>query len=87
MAWAADNRTLFYTVEDDGQAASTALYRHALGAAARTTLVYEEKDERFNVGVGRTRSRAYLHPGRRAASPPPRCAYLPRRPARRASGG
>src|SRR5207344_2118268 len=35
------------------------LFRHRLGTEA-AELVYEEKDEAFNIGVGRTRSLRYL---------------------------
>ncbi len=59
LAWAGDNKTLFYTVEDAAKR-SYRLYRHALGSKDPDQLVYEEKDERFNLGVRRTRSRAYL---------------------------
>ncbi|HET6899635.1 MAG TPA: S9 family peptidase [Vicinamibacteria bacterium] len=59
VAWAADNRTLFYTVEDEAKR-HYRLYRHRLGAATPDELVFEEPDEAFNIGVGRTRSRAYL---------------------------
>jgi oligopeptidase B len=56
LAWAADNRTLFYTVEDEQQKRQYQLWRHALGAPhAGDVLVYQEDDERFNVGAGRTR--------------------------------
>ncbi|MGH7720503.1 MAG: S9 family peptidase [Gemmatimonadaceae bacterium] len=58
VAWAADNRTLFYTVENAAKR-SHRLYRHVLGEQ-RDSLLYEEKDERFSVYVGRTRSDAYL---------------------------
>jgi len=58
-AWAADNRTLFYTVEDSITKRSHRLYRHVLGSRAHD-LLYEEKDERFSVSIGRTLSRAYL---------------------------
>jgi oligopeptidase B len=57
-AWAADKRTLFYTVEDEAKR-SHRLYRHTLGESG-DALVYEEPDERFDVGVSRTRSGAYL---------------------------
>jgi len=61
LAWAADNRTLFYTQEDEVEKRQYRLYRHTLSTAqADDHLVYEEKDERFNLGVGRTRSRNYL---------------------------
>ena len=58
VAWAADNKTLFYTVEDAAKR-QYRLYRHTLGSK-QDELVYEEKDERFNVGVERTRSQAFL---------------------------
>jgi oligopeptidase B len=59
-AWAADNRTLFYTVEDETTKRSYRLYRHVLGATAPDTLLYEEPDERFRIDVERTRSGAFL---------------------------
>ena len=50
VAWAADNKTLFYTV-DDAAKRPYRLYRHALGADPDDdTLVYEEKDEMFTRG-------------------------------------
>ena len=58
VAWAADNKTLFYTVEDAAKR-QYRLYRHTIGSK-EDALIYEEKDERFNVGVQRTRSHAYL---------------------------
>ena len=58
VAWAADNHTLFYTVEDAAKR-SYRLYRHRLGSTD-DQLIYEEKDERFSIGVERTRSHAYL---------------------------
>ncbi len=57
-AWAADNRTLFYTVEDAAKR-QYRLYRHRLGEQ-EDELLYEEADERFRVGVARSRSRACL---------------------------
>ena len=60
IVWAADNRTIFYTVEDDAKR-SYRLLRHTLGVpVAQDELIYEEKDERFEVAAGRSRSRAYL---------------------------
>jgi oligopeptidase B len=59
-AWAADNRTLFYTVEDETTKRSYRLYRHALDASEPDALVYEEADERFRLDVERTRSGAFL---------------------------
>ncbi len=63
VAWAADDRTLFYGVEDAAKR-SYRIYRHRLGEPVeKDVLVREEKDERFNVFVTRSRSRAYLFLG------------------------
>jgi len=60
FAWAADNRTLFYVV-DDAAKRPYRLYRHVLATeTAADPLVYEEKDEKFTLEVSRSRSRAYL---------------------------
>jgi oligopeptidase B len=56
VAWAADNRTLFYTVEDETTKRSHRLYRHVLGSAEHDQLIYEEADERFRIEVERSRS-------------------------------
>jgi oligopeptidase B len=61
VVWATDNRTLFYTVEDDATKRQFQLFRHFLGTPqADDVLVFEEKDERFNVGAGRTRDDKYI---------------------------
>src|SRR5437660_7 len=50
VTWANDNKTLFYTVEEDKTKRQYRLYRHTLGTeAGKDDLVYEEKDERFSV--------------------------------------
>ncbi|HYV40911.1 MAG TPA: oligopeptidase B, partial [Thermoanaerobaculia bacterium] len=59
-AWAADNKTLFYTVDDHAKRPYR-LYRHTLGADPRTdVLVFEEKDEMYRANVHRSRSRKVL---------------------------
>jgi oligopeptidase B len=60
-AWAADGRTIFYTVEDDAKRPYR-LYRRTLGSGA-DDLVYEEKDERFVLQVWRARSKAFVFAG------------------------
>jgi oligopeptidase B len=61
VVWAADNRTLFYTVEDEEQKRQYQLWRSTLGAThADDALIYQEDDERFNIGVGRTRDGKFL---------------------------
>lgn len=60
VAWAADHRTLFYTVEDSAKR-KYRLFRHQLGTdPAGDALVYEEIDERFGIGVSRERSGRFL---------------------------
>jgi oligopeptidase B len=59
-AWAADNRTLFYTVEDATSKRSHRLYRHLAGSTFPDVLVYEEPDERFRVSIESSRSGAFL---------------------------
>src|ERR1700674_1775499 len=60
VVWANDNKTIFYTVEDATTKRQFQLYRHPAGADGPDKLVYEEKDERFNVEAGKTRSKAYI---------------------------
>jgi oligopeptidase B len=59
-AWASDNRTLFYTVEDETTKRSYRLYRHTLASTEPDALLYEEIDERFRIQIERTRSGAFL---------------------------
>ncbi len=61
VAWANDNKTIFYTVEEEKTKRQYQLYRHVVGTeVGKDDLIYEEKDERFNIGVERTRSGKYL---------------------------
>jgi len=61
LTWTSDNRTLFYTVEDDEQKRQFQLYRHKLHAPyTEDVTVYQDDDERFNIGVGRTRDGKFL---------------------------
>jgi oligopeptidase B len=58
LEWANDNRTFFYTVLDAAKRPYRA-FRHELGAAS-DALVYQEDDARFNLALGKTRSRRYV---------------------------
>ena len=61
VVWANDNRTLFYSMEDEVTKRQHKLYRHQLGdPQSADVLVFEEPDERFNLGAGKTRDNAYL---------------------------
>jgi oligopeptidase B len=60
VAWANDNKTFFFTIEDEKTKRQYRMYRHTAGTTGADTLVYEEKDERFNVNVGKSRSKGYI---------------------------
>ena len=61
VAWAADNKTLLYSTEDPQTKRSNLVHRHVLGDnASGDAIVLDEKDERYNVRVGRTRDGRYL---------------------------
>ena len=60
LAWAADSRSFFYTVPD-ARYRPHEVWRHALGTpAGQDVLVFGERDERFELTVRSTRSRAYV---------------------------
>ncbi len=62
VVWANDNKTLFYVTEDAVTKRSDKFFRHVLGGA-KSELVYDEKDELFDIGVGRSLDKAviFLH--------------------------
>ncbi|MGH7574714.1 MAG: S9 family peptidase [Longimicrobiales bacterium] len=61
MAWAADNRTLFYARQDPNTLRSYRIFRHVLGTdPAQDEIVFEETDEEFRTFVFRTKSREYI---------------------------
>ena len=61
VTWSADNSTLFYSVEDDEQKRQFQLFRHTLHTPhSDDTLVYQDDDERFNIGAGRTRDGKFI---------------------------
>jgi len=59
--WAADNKTVFYAKKDVTTLLPYQVYRHTLGTdPSQDALVYEEKDNTFNLGVSRTKSKKYI---------------------------
>lgn len=59
-AWSADGSTLFYLTVDDAWRPYR-VWRHRVGtAASEDTIVYQEDDERFWVGVELTRSEKFI---------------------------
>jgi oligopeptidase B len=59
VAWITDNRTIFYVTEDEVSKRNDKLWRHVLGTD-KYELIYEEKDELFDIGVDRTRDKAVI---------------------------
>ncbi|HEU4710620.1 MAG TPA: S9 family peptidase [Pyrinomonadaceae bacterium] len=59
IAWATDNKTLFYVTEDPTTKRSDKFFRHVLGTD-KYDLVYEEKDELFDIQVSRTLDKAMI---------------------------
>jgi oligopeptidase B len=64
VTWAADDRTLFYSVEDEETKRPYQIVRRVRDAATQAfssaAIAWEDPDERFNVGVGRTRDGKYV---------------------------
>jgi oligopeptidase B len=59
LAWAADNKTLFFVTEDAVTKRSDKLWRHVLGVA-KIEEIYNDKDELYDIGIGKTRDLKYL---------------------------
>ena len=61
FVWAADNRTLLYVAKNPVTLLSERVQKHTLGTAPATdSLVYQEKDPSFYLGVSKSRSEKYL---------------------------
>lgn len=59
--WAEDNQTLFYVIKDVETLRPTKIYKHILGTSQKEdTLIYEEKDETFDVFIFKTKSSKYI---------------------------
>ena len=61
LAWAEDNRTLFYADQDPETLRAYRIFRHVLGTERSADhLVYAETDETFRCHVHKTKSRRFL---------------------------
>ncbi|MBB1060858.1 S9 family peptidase [Marilutibacter spongiae] len=61
LIWADDNRTLFYVENDPETLLTVRVKKHVLGTpVADDVLVYEEKDDSFYMGIGRTRDDQFI---------------------------
>ncbi|HEY0376507.1 MAG TPA: S9 family peptidase [Pyrinomonadaceae bacterium] len=59
VIWANDNKTVFYSTEDAVTKRSDKFWRHEIGTD-KSDLIYEDKDELFDVYGGRTRDRKMI---------------------------
>ena len=60
-AWAADNKTLFYIKKDIVTLLGFQVWRHEAGTdPVKDVKIFEEKDNRHYIGVGRTKSKKYV---------------------------
>lgn len=61
IVWANDNTTVFYVKKDETTLREFQVYRHVLGTPqSKDELVYEEKDERFYVSIGKTFDESFI---------------------------
>jgi oligopeptidase B len=59
VVWATDNKTFFYVTEDQVSKRRDKFFRHVLGSDQHD-LLYEEKDELFDIGAQRSRDKAVI---------------------------
>jgi oligopeptidase B len=61
MVWAKDNKTVYYTKKDPETLREYLVYRHQIGTPqSADELIYEEKDDKFSVGIGKTLTNAFI---------------------------
>jgi oligopeptidase B len=61
IAWANDNKTFFYTRQDEKTLRSDKVYKHIIGTdSSQDQLVYFEEDDTFNVSVSKGKSKKYI---------------------------
>ena len=61
LAWAADNRTLYYVLNDEDTLLTRWVKTHTLGGETGSDpVVYEELDDSFYMGLSTTRSEKYI---------------------------
>ncbi|MDQ3338267.1 MAG: S9 family peptidase [Myxococcota bacterium] len=58
VAWANDNKTLFFTGKDPTTLRPDRVFRHVLGG--KPELIFEEKDGQYYVGLATTKSKKYI---------------------------
>ena len=59
--WANDNKTIFYTKKDPTTLRSYRILKHTLGTdSSEDIVVYEETDDTFSIGVGKSKSERFI---------------------------
>lgn len=59
--WANDNKTVFYVTKDPETLRAAKVMKHVLGTpVSEDKLIYDETDETFAVGLGKTKSKKYI---------------------------
>lgn len=59
--WANDNKTVFYTKQDEVTLRADKIFRHKLNTlSAEDVLVFNETDDTFNVSISKEKSRKYI---------------------------
>ncbi|PIF33824.1 oligopeptidase B [Flavobacterium sp. 9] len=59
--WANDNKTVFYTKQDEVTLRADKIFKHKLNTdSVNDVLVFDETDDTFNVSVGKEKSRKYI---------------------------
>jgi oligopeptidase B len=59
IEWSNDNETLYYITRDKAQRPYR-VFRHMTGSSGEDVLLYEEKDEAFHLGLGKTLDRKFI---------------------------
>jgi oligopeptidase B len=75
VVWASDNRTLFYTTEDPVSKRSDRFWRHLVGSE-HSDVLFDEKDELFDVDVSRSLDLRWTTTAARSTSPRTRARRL-----------
>ncbi|MEJ7622863.1 MAG: S9 family peptidase [Pyrinomonadaceae bacterium] len=57
VEWSSEGKYLFYSQEDPVSKRDDKVFRHLVGSTGKDVLVYEEKDNLFGTGIGRSRDK------------------------------
>ena len=63
FTWAEDGKTIFYVKQDPDTLRAYQLYRIDIDTENEPTLVYEEKDTTFDIGVSKSRTKRFIFMG------------------------